>query len=536
MIFWRRNKINKRLEDSTIFKEENVVRIAFNSKVHTKNRIWLYDKKIDYNELKKIFFYRYQVYEWLRPNNVFVKKGQPILIIQLEAPEVYNYVNVRTKVSLPISAPVSGILKYNINLNNDIKDGTFLFSIEENKDEQRKINSDNSYKYFFNRHDLPIEYREYSAKVNDEGKRPFKITKIKDFNIDSYLVKNGSYVEKGTPIIKLKCETLADKIYFFDLRSEFSGYIKFSDVIKIVKLEQNQQLYAVFETKKDKFFKKYNIEYDEFTKDESLVWEVVGGYTKPFNSHTYSPIGGLESITNEGQSLFLSFNNISGRDFLVLYYFSNEMRIKKGNLISFLFETGEIINLKLTDNSIKSNSKWKNLVEARINLTTDELNLFESKKLKAYKITASNFDIKSNKLGNNWYNEEEFKELLQNLAADYLKIVEREIKNYKPLKDREQERESLKADYKGVCSVYLMVDTTNNFYKIGISNKPKYREKTLQSEKPTIELIRSKQYPSRAMAESIEKALHNTFSDKRIRGEWFNLGEEDVNDIIETLE
>ena len=50
MIFWRRNKINKRLEDNTIFKEENVVRIAFNSKVHTKNRIWLYDKKIDYNE------------------------------------------------------------------------------------------------------------------------------------------------------------------------------------------------------------------------------------------------------------------------------------------------------------------------------------------------------------------------------------------------------------------------------------------------------------------------------------------------------
>ena len=40
-----------------------------------------------------------------------------------------------------------------------------------------------------------------------------------------------------------------------------------------------------------------------------------------------------------------------------------------------------------------------------------------------------------------------------------------------------------------ICYVYLMIDLSNNHYKIGISNKPEYREKTLQSEKPSIEMI-----------------------------------------------
>jgi hypothetical protein len=80
-----------------------------------------------------------------------------------------------------------------------------------------------------------------------------------------------------------------------------------------------------------------------------------------------------------------------------------------------------------------------------------------------------------------------------------------------------------------------MIDTTNNFHKIGISNFPEYREKTLQSDKPTIELICSKKFPSRKIAESIEKALHTTFAEKRIRGEWFELNENEIDQIKETL-
>ncbi len=85
------------------------------------------------------------------------------------------------------------------------------------------------------------------------------------------------------------------------------------------------------------------------------------------------------------------------------------------------------------------------------------------------------------------------------------------------------------------CYVYLMVDTSNGYHKIGISNHPDYREKTLQSEKPTIEKICAKRFPSRIIAQSIESALHTAFASKRIRGEWFNLSEQDVKQIIETL-
>ena len=83
--------------------------------------------------------------------------------------------------------------------------------------------------------------------------------------------------------------------------------------------------------------------------------------------------------------------------------------------------------------------------------------------------------------------------------------------------------------------VYLMLDTTNGFHKIGISNRPSYREKTLQSEKPSIELLAAKPFPSRIIAEAIEQALHKAYGEKRLRGEWFELDDKDVNDILLTL-
>lgn len=86
-----------------------------------------------------------------------------------------------------------------------------------------------------------------------------------------------------------------------------------------------------------------------------------------------------------------------------------------------------------------------------------------------------------------------------------------------------------------VCYLYLMKDYNTGYYKIGISNSPEYREKTLQSEKPTIEMICNKKYVSRRIAHSFEQALHKTFSEKRVRGEWFDLDQIDVKEIELTL-
>ena len=72
---------------------------------------------------------------------------------------------------------------------------------------------------------------------------------------------------------------------------------------------------------------------------------------------------------------------------------------------------------------------------------------------------------------------------------------------------------------------YLMKDG-NGFYKIGKSKNPIARESTLQSENPTITLIA-------VCSEDIEKHLHEQYSEKRKRGEWFSLTEEDVSLLIE---
>ena len=78
--------------------------------------------------------------------------------------------------------------------------------------------------------------------------------------------------------------------------------------------------------------------------------------------------------------------------------------------------------------------------------------------------------------------------------------------------------------------VYIMHDIKTGAYKVGISNDPKYRESTLQSEKPSIELIwKSAQVIKNA--KKLETKIHEHFYLKRLRGEWFELDSEDIETI-----
>ena len=74
--------------------------------------------------------------------------------------------------------------------------------------------------------------------------------------------------------------------------------------------------------------------------------------------------------------------------------------------------------------------------------------------------------------------------------------------------------------------VYVMIDKNTGYYKIGRSKNPRIREKTLQSEKPTIEILHV--YDAKVKN---EKELHDLFSTKRIRGEWFDLNGSDIETI-----
>lgn len=78
--------------------------------------------------------------------------------------------------------------------------------------------------------------------------------------------------------------------------------------------------------------------------------------------------------------------------------------------------------------------------------------------------------------------------------------------------------------------VYLMHNKINSHTKIGTSQKPVFREKTLQAQEPEVELIAYWNAPPEQ-----EKVLHRIFIQKRIRGEWFNLKTEDFKTIKEIM-
>lgn len=73
-------------------------------------------------------------------------------------------------------------------------------------------------------------------------------------------------------------------------------------------------------------------------------------------------------------------------------------------------------------------------------------------------------------------------------------------------------------------NVYLMKNERNGYIKIGYTkNKPEFREKTLQSQEPEITLMKS--YKG---SMNDEQGVHEILADKRVRGEWFDLNEEDL--------
>ena len=71
---------------------------------------------------------------------------------------------------------------------------------------------------------------------------------------------------------------------------------------------------------------------------------------------------------------------------------------------------------------------------------------------------------------------------------------------------------------------YLMKDNLTKLYKIGKSINPKFRESTLQSEKPSIKMVK-------VWDSDIEKELHIKYHRLRVRGEWFALNKIQVRYI-----
>jgi hypothetical protein len=131
-----------------------------------------------------------------------------------------------------------------------------------------------------------------------------------------------------------------------------------------------------------------------------------------------------------------------------------------------------------------------------------------------------------------WLNKSQIEEILQscydtlkyyekyNYNDDYISKLNQDIFN-KEYEIKWKPKRKIKN-----TNVYIMIDHNTKFYKIGKSINPIQREKTLQSEKPTIELI----YSFKAY-DYDERVLQDKYKDKRIRGEWFNLDQYDIDYI-----
>jgi predicted GIY-YIG superfamily endonuclease len=133
-----------------------------------------------------------------------------------------------------------------------------------------------------------------------------------------------------------------------------------------------------------------------------------------------------------------------------------------------------------------------------------------------------------------WCPKEYAGDVFRSYSSQFMQLIE-ELQNEYTISFSSKSNSKPTVATNETCFVYLMVDTSNGYFKIGISNDPEYREHTLQSEKPTIEKLCAKEYPNRTIASAIESALHKAYESKRLRGEWFVLDADDVNAIIATL-
>ena len=84
-------------------------------------------------------------------------------------------------------------------------------------------------------------------------------------------------------------------------------------------------------------------------------------------------------------------------------------------------------------------------------------------------------------------------------------------------------------------SVYLLFNPLNNTYKIGKANDVYKRLRTFQTGTPDIKLVTYKTYASEKQAYQMETMLHRQYQDNNYKKEWFNLNEEDVEFIKQTL-
>ena len=502
-------------------KDENKTSVTNESVLNEDNKLTeTFEFKLKYSKIIKDIevenVNNTSIYGWLKKDGDWIEKGKPLVIVE------YLYNETLSNKTCLIFSEKSGFVESCIKDKEYFQDGDIVYKLHPiTSYENENSPSKKSFYFYFDKY----AYNEFSQSYFNRS-----------FCIKEWLKQDGEFVNQGEIIL-----ILAEGSYLFengDIYNHVAEKSGFLDIVNYYKsyLNQNNLVYIIHENDANRINRKFintaDTKLDDFTNKKIIKWKQVG------NNNGYSE--GITSISNDNKITFtFTFNNLDDNDFIVFQFYSKEMMLSKGDVISFLFTDNRIIDFPINGVSYKATHPHiEKLFENKVQITLNELHHFEDIEFLKWKITLKkqNREIIGGENGTGQYeSHKNLVTVIQKLTKEYREIVSSEIANYKPLLERETLTLSTEMPVAEECHVYLMTDTINHYHKIGISNKPSWREKTLQSEKPTIELLASKRFINRKIAASFEKALHETYAQKRIRGEWFNLDVYEINEIIKTL-
>ena len=446
----------------------------------------------------------------------FVSKGNVVLDIGLDSIAYGQYfrsnniseVNTWLCCGIRIYSSYDGYFKNQIkdsivagcNLGNEIKDGDLLFSIELAEKSEDVLSEIKSIKF---------DYSLLPKCFLDE------IPYLSEIIVSEWITANYSYVKKGDEILVFSEMSSTTPTTTYTFKSPYSGLLKRNSNLYSNKLRNGISLCKIYPDEnllKKEHQYSFNVTKDNFTKSTIVSCQM----SSPLGFH-------LNSIS-------INFENNGGYYYMLLLYDKKELRLTKQCSFHFLLDNNNVVSLTADTNPVEG--------VCRFQLSDLDMDNLGAANFKQWRITNSEGLVL--KEGENLCcfdtddptntTKKISLDVFQNFIKDFIKKVEDSLSEEELINMKNS-----RSEVEESCYVYLMIDTTNNFHKIGISNNPKYREHTLQSDKPTIELICAKEYPSRVIAEAIESALHRAYAGKRIRGEWFNLNLSDIEAIKQTL-
>lgn len=386
---------------------------------------------------------------------------------------------------------------------------------------------ENTTNYIFRVEEIPQEYRKNKIWVKLWAK------------------SNGDFVNKGEVLCVLELEELITMP--IEVSAPDQGYLEIFKRPTTINnknyLQDNEKVFSIHkeideiktnELKVKRFENIPIIRNDDFNGIKEIVWERVAGQG-PVNWYDTGIYDSFILISDDGKfnRLMFTLNNLENKDFIVFRFQTKEYKLTIGSKVSFLFENGAIHEFEISSKPYKhsDHTHWGHIYETRVQLKLDELETLKTQLFSKWQIEFEKVGEKIKGV----IDSMDIQFAIKKFAVEYSDLVNREISDYQPLIDNNQANTNKVVSTNEECYVYLMIDLKNNYHKIGISNNPEYREKTLQSEKPTIEMLCSKRFPNRKIASSFEQALHQVYATKRIRGEWFDLSKNDIEELKETL-